>query len=198
MVSSRTTGSVLRFYLGTGLCPCVHRRAQTGRPRSKPTLSGPATNAPIPLPEGANLIERIAGDPANGVDPRERYEIQATSEQITSFYGVEMKKAGWQMDPAARPNSRFYEKGNSVLGVMTNNDGGSFHPDGILKRPSRATSARPLPMWRASSPGRLRRIHSRAHDGPRCRPSLSSSPRCADLYCSRRMLREDPETATSD
>ena len=79
-----------------------------------------------PLPAGARLIERSEGDPANGVDPSERYQIQATTKQIMSFYDAAMKTAGWQIDQPVTPTARFFKKGRLMLGVLTNSEGGTF------------------------------------------------------------------------
>lgn len=80
-----------------------------------------------PLPAGARLVERSDGDPANEVDPSEKYEIQATVEQIMAFFDDAMNDAGWQADGPAQPTARFFTKGSLMIGVLSNRDGGGFN-----------------------------------------------------------------------
>jgi len=79
-----------------------------------------------PLPEGARLTERTAGDPAAGRDPSERYAITASAAEIMAFFNEAMPKAGWAKDGPAGPTSAFFRKGNLMIGVLTNRDGGTF------------------------------------------------------------------------
>lgn len=79
----------------------------------------------LPLPEGARLVEQQAGDPANFVDPMEQYEIDADRRQIMDFYRFAMEPAGWKLD-SAQNNSRFYKKGQLMVGILTNNEGQTF------------------------------------------------------------------------
>lgn len=79
-----------------------------------------------PLPEGARLIERTAGDPAEDRDPRERYAISASAAEIMDFFNEAMPKAGWAKDGQSRPTGAFFRKGNLMIGVLTNRDGSTF------------------------------------------------------------------------
>ena len=80
----------------------------------------------VPLPEGARLIERTAGDPSAGRDPSERYSISASAAEIIAFFNEAMPTAGWAKDGPSRPTSAFFRKGNLMIGVLTNKDGGTF------------------------------------------------------------------------
>ena len=79
-----------------------------------------------PIPAGAKLIERTQGNPSEGVDPRERYQIEASAEQILGFYRNEMPKAGWKLLFSSTGNALFYRKDNLELGILTNRDGLTF------------------------------------------------------------------------
>lgn len=80
----------------------------------------------IPLPEGARLIERVAGDKDAGVDPRERYEISASAAEIVTFFASEMPRAGWKKTGPASQFALFFERRGIMVGVLTNQDGGTF------------------------------------------------------------------------
>ena len=80
----------------------------------------------VPLPAGARLTERTAGDPAAGRDPSERYAISAAAAEIIAFFNEVMPAAGWAKDGPSRPTSAFFRKGNHMIGVLTNSDGGTF------------------------------------------------------------------------
>ena len=79
-----------------------------------------------PLPEGARLTKRTAGNPAAGRDPRERYAISASAAEIVAFFNEAMPKDGWAKDGPAGPTSAFFRKGKLMIGVLTNRDGGTF------------------------------------------------------------------------
>ena len=49
----------------------------------------------VPLPEGAVLVKSVPGNRAEGRDPQETYEIDATNAQLRSFFLREMKAQGW-------------------------------------------------------------------------------------------------------
>jgi hypothetical protein len=80
----------------------------------------------VPLQNGAKLIEQTRGDPATGRDPRQRYAIPASAAEIISFFTEVMPAAGWAKDGPSRPTSVFFRKGNLMIGVLTNRDGGAF------------------------------------------------------------------------
>jgi len=80
----------------------------------------------VPLPRGARLIEQSAGDRAAGRDPRQRYAVSASAEEIIAFFNDVMPAAGWAKDGPSRPTSVFFRKGNLMIGVLTNTDGGTF------------------------------------------------------------------------
>lgn len=80
----------------------------------------------VPLPVGAELIERRQGNPAESIDPTERYQIEASAKQIITFYRNELPKLGWQISPPTTETAVFFEKGNLMIGVLTNKDGGTF------------------------------------------------------------------------
>ena len=79
-----------------------------------------------PLPVGAHLIKRTEGNPSEYRDPTEQYQIDATAGQIIEFYRKEMVKLGWRISPPSAETALFFEKGNLMLGVLTNKDGGTF------------------------------------------------------------------------
>lgn len=79
-----------------------------------------------PLPEGAKLIERTAGDPAAGRDPSERYAISASAAEIMAFFNEAMPKAGWAKDGPSSPTSEFFRKGNLMIAVLASREGGTF------------------------------------------------------------------------
>lgn len=78
-----------------------------------------------PLPAGAILISQSAGDPAALRDPSERYEINASRDQVRSFYLREMPKDGWLKD-GPTDGSLFFRKGEQLLGVIMNPDSREF------------------------------------------------------------------------
>lgn len=81
----------------------------------------------IPLPEGSRLAGRTEGDPAAGIDTRERYMLKgASAVDILGFFASEMPRAGWQKTGPATPSALFFKKGDTMVGVLTNQEGGSF------------------------------------------------------------------------
>lgn len=80
----------------------------------------------VPLPEGAKLIQQRAGDPAAGRDPSQRYAISASAAEIIAFFSEVMPAGGWAKDGPSGPTSAFFRKGNLMIGVLTNRDGGTF------------------------------------------------------------------------
>ena len=79
-----------------------------------------------PLPEGARLTEQTPGNRAAGRDPYESYAISATAVDIAAFFNRAMPGAGWSKDGASTKTTLFFQKGNLVLGVLIDSDGGSF------------------------------------------------------------------------
>ena len=79
-----------------------------------------------PLPEGVRLVEQIPGNRAAGRDPRERYAISATADDIAAFFNRAMPGSGWSKDGTSTKTTLFFQKGNLILGVLVNRDGGSF------------------------------------------------------------------------
>ena len=80
----------------------------------------------VPLPAGAKLIERFKGNPAEYLDPSERYSITATADSIASFFTKQMPKHGWRKDGASQGRFLIYRKGKFMLGVFVDEDGGGF------------------------------------------------------------------------
>ena len=79
-----------------------------------------------PLPEGTQLTEQTPGNRAAGRDPYEGYAISATAVDIADFFNRVMPEAGWAKDGTSTETTLFFQKGNLVLGVLINSDGGSF------------------------------------------------------------------------
>ena len=81
-----------------------------------------------PLPDGATLVERTAGDVANGRDPRERYALKATTAEIVDFYVRAMLVTGWSRHPSTneRSGTLFFRKGRAMIGVLVNSKGNTF------------------------------------------------------------------------
>ena len=79
-----------------------------------------------PLPSGATLTERQAGNPAAGRDPSERYTLSASASEISAYFTREMVKAGWAKDGTSTQYALFFTKGNLMLGVLINGKGGTF------------------------------------------------------------------------
>ena len=79
-----------------------------------------------PLPKGAQLTEQTPGNRAAGRDPYEGYAISATAVDIADFFNRVMPEAGWAKDGTSTETTLFFQKGNLMLGVLINRDGGSF------------------------------------------------------------------------
>ena len=111
----------------TPICRAVNRPEPNEQSARGLGLSGQRGLLNVPLPEGARLIESVPGDPAQGIDPREEYEIDAPVGDIISFFDREMPKVGWARD-GVQPfdTGRFYIKGRLMIGVLSNRDGGTF------------------------------------------------------------------------
>ncbi len=74
----------------------------------------------VPLPKGATLIEKQSGNPANGVDPSEKYAVTSIAD-IASFYKEEMPKAGWSKGGASTKTVLFFHRGNLIISVIIDN-----------------------------------------------------------------------------
>jgi hypothetical protein len=71
----------------------------------------------VPLPEGAILKSSFPGDRAAMQDPREVYEIEATDDQLRSFFKREMTLNGWVLGPNSSDYLLIFEKNQKMLGV---------------------------------------------------------------------------------
>jgi hypothetical protein len=80
----------------------------------------------LPLPEGAKLVERTPGDPGQYVDPRERYQIEASSEEIASFYRHRLPALGWTRLPISSDNYQSFQNGEHTIAVAISEAGGAF------------------------------------------------------------------------
>jgi hypothetical protein len=106
------------------ICRAVNAPATTEASDLKP--SGRTGLLGVPLPEGAELIEQRPGNPAQGQDPSERYAVSATAVQIAAFFNREMPGAGWAKDGTSTSTALFFRKGDLMIGVLINRDGGTF------------------------------------------------------------------------
>ena len=79
-----------------------------------------------PVPSGATLKETKKGDPANGIDSQERYQIKASAAEIEAFYRSEMSRDGWRNIPMSVGGILSFRKGTLMLGVLFDAKGGSF------------------------------------------------------------------------
>lgn len=80
----------------------------------------------MPLPVGAVLEERVSGDASAGRDPSEQYQIEASAEEIATFFDHHMPPAGWAKGGYSTPTALFFQKGDLVLGVLIDSAGGTF------------------------------------------------------------------------
>ena len=104
-------------------------RAVNAPPPARATdlqASGESGLLGAPLPVGAQLLERTPGNPAAGVDPRERYSISASAAAIAAFFRRQMQAAGWARDGTSTETVLFFQKGRLMLGVLIGRDGGTF------------------------------------------------------------------------
>lgn len=106
----------------TPICRAVNAAAAGGESDLSP--SGETGLLGVPLPAGAELIERTPG--GAGRDPRERYRISASADDIGTFFDREMVRSGWSKDGLSTDAAHFFRKGNLMLGVLINSDGGTF------------------------------------------------------------------------
>ena len=79
-----------------------------------------------PLPDGATLLKRRAGDPTAGRDPSERYGIASSATDIAGFFNREMPVAGWSRDGSSTQSALFFRKGKLMIGVLINSNGQTF------------------------------------------------------------------------
>ena len=99
---------------------------------SVPTLvtslkaSGKSGLLGAPLPEGSTVLKQMPGDSAAGRDPSERYSVSASAADIAAFFNEAMPAAGWLKGGDSTETALFFEKGDLVLGVLMNKDGGTF------------------------------------------------------------------------
>ena len=71
-----------------------------------------------PLPDGARLLERTRGNPAEYIDPTETYSIEATANDIDLFFKHEMVNAGWFISHSGGPIIDIeFEKDDYILQV---------------------------------------------------------------------------------
>ena len=89
-------------------------------------LSGKTGLSGAPLPKGAQLEKRTAGDPASGIDSKETYEVAASAAEIIAFYEREMPRVGWKKTGPFEEYYLFFEKVSVTLLVYVNRNGGSF------------------------------------------------------------------------
>jgi hypothetical protein len=78
----------------------------------------------VALPKGAKLIDKRAGTAKD--DPSEKYEIDASAAAINSFFSAELPKQGWAKEGTSEETALFFRKGEILLGVLMDSDGGSF------------------------------------------------------------------------
>ena len=69
----------------------------------------------VPLPEGAQLIQRRPGNPASGRDPSERYAVFASAVEIAAFFNRAMPAGGWAKDGTSTNTELFFLKGNLMM-----------------------------------------------------------------------------------
>jgi len=85
----------------------------------------------VVLPKGAKLSERVKGDPARDTDPRERYRIEVSFQQIRSFFEQEMPRftksgAGWKLGLPHNSDVLFFDRASKRIAILINKKGGSF------------------------------------------------------------------------
>lgn len=104
-----------------------------GKPAPLSSLQPSGTTGLLgaPIPTGAKLTERRAGDPTTGHDSGEQYSISASATDIIAFFDEAMVADGWERAGPDTKNSRSFQKGGRELVVMSNYDGGTF----MLTRP---------------------------------------------------------------
>ena len=80
----------------------------------------------VPLPEGATLLERDAGDPSAGRDASECYAVSAPAADIAAFFDGEMRGTGWLKDGVSTEYALFWRKGDIRFVVVISSEGGTF------------------------------------------------------------------------
>jgi len=100
--------------------PPIEASATNLEPSGKAGLLG------TPLPVGATLVERTAGDPQFGTDPREQYRVKASASEIAAYFYGEMPKAGWLKDGSSSEGYLFFRKDGKMIVVIINCNGGTF------------------------------------------------------------------------
>lgn len=74
----------------------------------------------VPLPEGATLIRRTSGNPAEYVDPTATYSIEASNADIDLFFKHEMVRVGWFIAASGGGLDIIeFEKGDLMMHVYT-------------------------------------------------------------------------------
>jgi len=106
----------------------VNYREAAARPSTSESLasSGRRGLFGAPVPRGASLLSRTAGNAREGRDPSERYRIRASASAIADFYSRELPRLGWSADGSTGDNMLYFKKGAVMLGVIINRSGGTF------------------------------------------------------------------------
>ena len=120
-----------KFLFPTVLVLCMAACSDSPEPPPAPASSLSAASdmtglLGVPLPVGAQLKERISGNPSESVDPREKYEITATATEILAFYEREMPRAGWKKTGPPSKFALYFTNGPLMIGILTNQQGGRF------------------------------------------------------------------------
>lgn len=108
----------------TPICRAVNAPSPADASNLKP--SGNTGQLGVSLPDGAELMEETPGEAAEGQGPSQKYAISATAAQIAAFFNREMPRAGWAKDGTSTKTALFFRKGNLMIGVLINRDGGTF------------------------------------------------------------------------
>ena len=77
-----------------------------------------------PLPEGAVLVGSNEGGGSQA--PSQRYELNASAEEIEAFFQESLAEAGWEQNGSPSSGSFFFTRGSLILGVLISGEGGSF------------------------------------------------------------------------
>ena len=77
-----------------------------------------------PLPEGTVLVGSNEGGAS--LPPSQRYELNASAEEIGAFFQESLAEAGWEQDGPPSGGSFFFRKGSLMLGVLVSDEGGMF------------------------------------------------------------------------
>ena len=77
-----------------------------------------------PLPEGAALVGSNEGGGSQA--PSQRYELNASAEEIGAFFQESLAEAGWEQDGSPSGGSFYFRRGSLILGVLISGKGGTF------------------------------------------------------------------------